>query len=121
MHQGLSFTNIYVHDCYGIFQAGLTSPANSDDIWNSAGIEITGPVSVGTGQYALSGLTMANIEGTRNQDSVSIDWDNSANPNITQNALLSNLYLHDDNGSLPGCAEGLRITRPRTSRCRTRC
>ena len=107
---GLSFTNIYVHDCRGYW---IDSPSNSDHIFISSGIYVTGSVSVPSGQYVLTNVTMTNIEGTHDQDSVSLDWDNGQSVTGgggTDNVLLKNLYLHDDNGPASGCADSLRFS-----------
>ncbi|GCE21871.1 hypothetical protein [Dictyobacter kobayashii] len=114
-HQGLQFSNIYVHDIRGIHQGNTTSGQN-DRIWNSAGIEITGNVSFTSTQYALQNVTLSNIEGTHNQDSISFDWfngltssDGGDGHNLVQNVTMSSLYLHDDNGPAAGCDEGMRL------------
>src|SRR5437764_383263 len=74
-HTGLQFINIYVHDIRGIHQ-GDTASGQADRIWNSAGIEITGLVTATSAQYALSDVTLSNIEGTHNMDTISLDWFN---------------------------------------------
>ncbi|GCE31868.1 hypothetical protein KDA_73520 [Dictyobacter alpinus] len=114
-HQGLRFSNIYVHDIRGIHQGNTTSGQN-DRIWNSAGIEITGSVTFTSSQYALQDIKLDAIEGTHNQDSISFDWfngitssDGGDGHNLVQNVTLSNLYLHDDNGPAAGCDEGMRL------------
>jgi hypothetical protein len=114
-HAGLQFDNIYVHDIRGIHQ-GDTASGRADRIWNSAGIEITGLVTATSAQYALSDVTLSNIEGTHNMDSVSFDWfnglgttDGGDGHTLVRNVTLDHLYLHDDNGPAAGCDEGMRL------------
>lgn len=116
-HRGLSFDNIYVHDIHGI-----TRHSGFGTAWNleqSSGIAITGDPTFTSSQYAVMGVTMHDIEGTHDEDSVSFDWsgglgasDDGDGHNLTRNVLLSDLYLHDDNGDgdpRAGCMDGLRL------------
>jgi hypothetical protein len=114
-HAGLQFNNIYVHDIRGIHQ-GDTASAQEDHIFSSAGIEITGLVTATSVQYALSDVTLSNIEGTHNMDSISFDWfnglgttDGGDGHTLVRNVTLNHLYLHDDNGPAVGCDEGMRL------------
>jgi hypothetical protein len=114
-HAGLQFRNIYVHDIRGIHQ-GDTASGQADRIFSSAGIEITGLVTATSVQYALSDVTLSNIEGTHNTDSISFDWfngmgttDGGDGHTLVRNVTLDHLYLHDDNGPAAGCDEGMRL------------
>jgi hypothetical protein len=114
-HQGLYFSNIYAHDCNGIFDG--TNGGSADNIVLSAGIGIVGKITLTASQYAIKGITFVNIEGTHNQDSVQIyPWaptmsDGSDGHTVVQNVFATNLYLHDDDadGLTGSCADSLRF------------
>jgi hypothetical protein len=119
-HRGLEFRDIFVHDIRGIHQGdrlatGRDDCATTDGIWNSAGIVITGNLLFSSTDYALADVVLAEIEGTRNQASISFDWCNGKQAsdgdghNLVQNVLLTDLFLHDDRGPAVGCDEGLRL------------
>ncbi|MHB0998670.1 MAG: hypothetical protein ACYC27_05435 [Armatimonadota bacterium] len=109
-HEGLSFENILVHDCYGIFFLDMPDgPAKDqavkDRIFLSAGILITsGTPNVSTTDCVLRNINFDNIEGTHNGDSISIDpFNGSGHPASSfQDITLNHLYLHDDDGPNPG-------------------
>lgn len=121
-HHDLSFNNLYLHDINGVnpqTSTGITC-TTIPGVFMSAGIYMTGDVSFGPAQYALKGVTVNQIQGTHNQDSISFDWcngagatDGSAGSNLVQDVVLSHLYLHDDGGPAPagsfGCADSLRL------------
>ncbi len=126
MHEGLHFSNIYVHNITGIAggsqsgTGGSSTCATTDDIWNSGGITITGPtsLSIPAPGYAVRNVTFDSIEGTHNFNSVSIDWctaqffaKTADIHNFTQNVTLNHLYLHDDDGGgvAGDCGESLGL------------
>lgn len=126
-HEGLYFSNIYVHDITGIHQSSLgnayTTGASgpADRIWNSGGIQVTGTVTLTSStQYVLRTLRLDGIEGTNNLDSISLDFDNGGSygvtlsggavgQNLLQDVIINHAYLHDDDNSAAGCDEGMRF------------
>ncbi|SFT04445.1 hypothetical protein SAMN05428962_3939 [Paenibacillus sp. BC26] len=119
-HNDLSFTNLYFHDIYGIHQgSGSGNDSTGDAIWNSAGIEFTSKTfnaSNPASTYIVDNVTFDTIEGTRNLDTISIDWYNSGYMNATghkaaEHVFMNNLNMHGDNaGGGTGCDDGMRLT-----------
>ena len=114
-HEGINISNIYVHHINGIVR---NVPANTDSIYFSSGIVFTGSgLTVGATDYVVRNITIDSLEGTHNQNSISINWFNGAlggtNPeNATQNVTMNRLYLHDDDGNdgayqSTSCSDGL--------------
>lgn len=109
-HEGLSFENIFVHDCFGIFILDMPDgpakqQAEKDRIFLSAGIIITAaPPSGSTPEYVLRDIRFDNIEGTHNGDSIAVDPYNGGGypASAFQNVTMNHLYLHDDDGPNPG-------------------
>ncbi|MCK2245184.1 MULTISPECIES: hypothetical protein [unclassified Crossiella] len=115
-NEGLTISDIFVHDISGV----LTQPwpcKDSDGIFSSAGIAITGPALRFTAaEYALKDVLIRNIEGTRNLGSVSFDWCNGQSGSdghdgnsLVRNVVLDGLNLHDDAGAGQGCHDSLRL------------
>ncbi|MHC9046518.1 right-handed parallel beta-helix repeat-containing protein [Microbacterium saperdae] len=118
------FQDLFLHDIHGIHQgSGSGNAVTGDAIWNSAGIEFTSktfsPSNPATARV-LDGLTFDRIEGTRNLDTISLDWFNDDYDKITDptirivgNVLFNHLTLHEDNQgdyASTGCDDGMRIT-----------
>lgn len=114
LNEGLRFSNLYVHHNYGYYK----DTANTDKLFFSAGIAFTGSfASMEPNEYAVRNVVLDTIEGTRNQDSISFDWQNGDSAGIggvhqvVRDVTLTNLYLHDDDGAgmTPGCSDSLRL------------
>lgn len=109
-HEGLSFENILVHDCFGIFFLDMPDgPAKDqavkDRIFLSAGILVTSATpNVVAPEYVLRDIRFDNIEGTHNGDSIAVDpFNGTGHPaSAFQGIVLNHLYLHDDDGPNPG-------------------
>lgn len=113
-NEGLRFSNLYVHHNYGYYK----DMTNTDKLFFSAGIAFTGSfTSMEPNEYAVRNVVLEGIEGTRNQDSISFDWQNGDSAGIggihqvVRDVTLKNLYLHDDDGAgmTPGCSDSLRL------------
>ena len=125
-HNGLSFTDIYVHDIKGLiyFQqdgAGAQVPsAIADNVRNSSGIQITGKhTTFSSTDYFIRGVRMDDISGDHNLNTVGIDMlgpgeqvtsnvgsSGGAGANMVQNVVINHLASHDDNWQ---CDEALRL------------
>jgi len=138
-HKGFTFENLYVHDFRGIWvgftttvipreiERGPFDPnAQADGIIMSSGIIFTGDNTLTpeeATQYLAREITMSNIEGTHNVDSITFDafrWPaDTVNLGAAwfKDILLRNLYLHDDDGDNVfeytryrlGCSDALRF------------
>jgi hypothetical protein len=135
-HEGFTFDNIYVHDIYGIWvghtvaypppSGDPTGPpydpaALADAVIMSTGILFTGDntLTPRSTEWLARGITMSNIEGTGNVDSIAFDafrWPpDLVNLGDTwfRDIVLKNLYLHDDDGNgifaRLGCSDSLRF------------
>ncbi|QGQ95203.1 hypothetical protein EHS13_10045 [Paenibacillus psychroresistens] len=139
-HDSLSFNDIYVHDMRGVWAAQtIAYPSNgnhssstddptatSDRIFMSSGILFTtSGFSFTSVEYAVRNVSITNLEGTHNVDSLSVDSYNGYNSsdggdgnNLFQNFTMSNLYFHDDDGHAGvayqnaglGCSDSLRLS-----------
>jgi len=123
-HQGLKFERLYLHDIKGIHQgSGSGDLYTGDGIWNSAGIEITSTTWIIPPPTVpfIKDIMFDYIEGTRNLDTISIDWANGSYPGYVEwdsghqsaeNVILNHIYIHDTgNGGLTsGCDDGMRFT-----------
>ncbi|GAA0924085.1 hypothetical protein [Virgisporangium aurantiacum] len=118
--ENLTLSDLYLHDITGIRGGDC---AVNDRVHISAGIEITGtPPPFGASDYALRKVRITNVEGTRNDSSVSFDWcngltaplDGTSGDGLVRDVELNRLNLHDDNGAgrSSGC-EGLRLVNVR--------
>ncbi|WP_141692487.1 DUF7402 domain-containing protein [Paenibacillus pectinilyticus] len=139
-HDSLSFNDIYVHDMRGVWAAQTVAyPSNgnhaastddptaaSDRIFMSSGILFTtSGFAFTSSEYAVRNVSITNVEGTHNVDSLSVDSYNGYNSsdggdgnNLFQNFVMSNLYFHDDDGHAGtayqnaglGCSDSLRLS-----------
>lgn len=120
-HAGLNFSGLYLHHIYGIHEDGTNS--NGDYIFDSSGLEFTGPVTINAANpTVVQNITIGNVEGTHNQDSIAFDWDNGGSlqssdgtpgVNGALNVTLQSINLHDDDAAgdtNPTCPENLRLT-----------
>lgn len=121
-HSSLTIDNIYVHDVKGVLRGDCTTYPN---LYFAAGIVIDASYNALANNYTstqvmLDNVTLSNIEGTHNQESVHLmscdgvfppSSDGGDGNNLIQHVTLSNLNLHDDtgSGSAPGCAQGLAL------------
>lgn len=130
----VSIRNIYVHDNKGIW-AGYTTEhpvrhhvldpfASSLNINVSAGIlfNVASYLSYNSSQYVLKGITVSDVRGTSNVDSVAFDAENDTvdkqdGHNAFQDVVLNRLFFSNDNGNAAkiyqeaglGCSDGLRL------------
>lgn len=95
-HAGLTVTNVYTHDVQGVF-AGSPQQTDLPGMYHSAGILITGNVPVTTSDSAVSGVTLASLEGYNNNDDVDISGFN-ANSGGQQGFLSTTLGHHSVSG-----------------------
>jgi hypothetical protein len=125
-HNGLNFTDIYVHDINGLiyFTNGSTSTqvpsAIADNVRNSSGIQITGKHGTfSSSDYFIRGVRMDQISGDHNLNTIGIDMlgpneqvqsnvggSGGAGANMVQNVVIDHLASHDDNWQ---CDEALRL------------
>lgn len=133
-NNGVSIRNIYVHDNKGIW-AGYSTEypvrhhvldpfASSLNINLSSGIlfNVASYLNYSSSQYVLKGVTVSDVRGTGNVDSVAFDAENDTidrqdGHNAFQDVVLSRLFLSYDNGHAGriyqsaglGCSDGLRL------------
>ncbi len=116
-HQGLLFSNLYLHGNAGIDRENTTSSL-ADHIYFSAGLEFTGHfASMGSTEYAVKDITISNVEGTDNNNSIDFGWEGGSAPTTwpapqtTQNIHINNVYLHDDDGAgrATSCSQSLDL------------
>lgn len=126
-HNGLSISNVYVHDIKGIifYTNGSSSThvasADADNVRNSSGIQITGKYTTfSSTDYFIRGVRIDMVTGDHNFDTVGIDMlgpeseqvqsnvggSGGAGANMVQNVVIDHLASHDDNW---GCDEALRL------------
>lgn len=131
---GITIRNIYAHDNKGIW-AGYSTEypvrhhvldpfAASLNINVSSGIlfNVASYLTFNSAQYVLKGVTVSDVRGTRNVDSVAFDAENDTvdhqdGHNAFQDVVLSGLSLSKDNGHADkvyqsaglGCSDGLRL------------
>jgi hypothetical protein len=125
-HNGLSFTDIYVHDIKGVIYyaadgTGAELPsALADNVRNSSGIQITGEHGTfSSSDYFIRGVRMDQISGEHNLNTIGIDMldpgeqvtsdvggSGGAGANMVQNVVIDHLASHDDNWQ---CDEALRL------------
>ena len=130
----VSIRNIYVHDNKGIWAGHSTEYpvrhhdldpfASSLNINVSAGIlfNVASYLSYSSTQYVLKGVTVSDVRGTGNVDSVAFDAENDTidkqdGHNAFQDVVLNRLFLSNDNGHAAkiyqeaglGCSDGLRL------------
>jgi hypothetical protein len=133
-NNGITIRNIDAHDNKGIWGGYSTEYpvarhvldpfASSLNINLSSGIlfNVASYLTYTNSQYVLKGVTVSDVRGTNNLDSVSFDAeantiDNQDGHNAFQDVLLSGLILSGDNGSAAkvyqaaglGCSDSLRL------------
>lgn len=133
-NNGISISNIYAHDNKGIWSGYSTEYrvshhvadpfASSLNINLSSGIlfNVASYLTYTSSQYVLKGVTVSDIRGTGNLDSVSFDaeadtFDNQDGQNAFQDVVLNRLFLSNDNGHAAkvyqsaglGCSDSLRL------------
>lgn len=135
-HEGLTFSNIFVHDIYGIHQGNYPTPAEADNancdrtngVWNSGGIHFTGDVAnldLTATQYLVRDVVIDDLTGTQNQSTLQFDFCNgdSFEPNgiegtnLVQDVTVNRLYSFNNDGppgspapgTTKGCDEGARF------------
>ncbi|QGQ98975.1 hypothetical protein EHS13_30900 [Paenibacillus psychroresistens] len=115
-HDGLRFSNLYLHHNSGITR-GDTASGAADHIYFSSGIVFTGNIgALGSSEYVLRDVILDTIEGTKNINSISFNWNNSgsvtSNQHLTtQDVVIKNIYLHDDDGDgrSSSCSQSLDL------------
>ncbi|HEY2466799.1 MAG TPA: hypothetical protein VGI45_03005 [Terracidiphilus sp.] len=133
-NNGIVIRNIYAHDNKGIW-AGYSSQypvrhhvldpfASSLNINVSSGIlfNVASYLTYSNSQYVLKGVTVNDVRGTGNVDSVAFDAESSTVENLDghnafQDVVLSGLFLSNDNGHAAkvyqsaglGCSDSLRL------------
>lgn len=131
---GVSIRNIYAHDNKGIW-AGYSTEyptrrhvldpfAYSLNVNVSSGIlfNVASYLNYTSSQYVLKGVTVSDVKGTGNVDSVAFDAENDTidrqdGHNAFQDVVLNRLFLSNDNGHAGkayqqaglGCSDGLRL------------
>lgn len=133
-HEGIAINDVNAHDNKGIWSGfsreypvgrRVTDPfASSLNINLSAGIlfNISSNLTFSSAQYVVKGISVSNIRGTHNVDSVAFDaetatTDGEDGHNAFQNVTLNGLILSDDDGHVGkeyqsaglGCSDSLRL------------
>jgi hypothetical protein len=133
-NNGVNISNIYAHDNKGIWgghsadypvsRKGLDPFASSFNINLSSGIlfNLASYLTFSSSQYVLKGVTLNNVQGMNNVDSVAFDAEtntieNQDGHNAFQDVLLNGLVLSNDNGHAAGiyqraglgCSDSLRL------------
>ncbi len=133
-NNGINISNIYAHDNKGIWGGfsteyrvshHVTDPfASSLNINLSSGIlfNVASYLTFTSSQYVLKGVTVSDVRGTGNLDSVAFDAetdtvDNQDGHNVFQDVVLNRLFLSNDNGHAAkvyqsaglGCSDALRL------------
>jgi hypothetical protein len=133
-NNGIAISNIYAHDNKGIWSGFTTDHPVSHKVADpfaarlninlSSGIlfNISSTLTFSSSQYVLRGVSVANILGRNNVDSVSFDaetntTDNQDGHNAFQDVTLNGLILASDNGHAGsayqhaglGCSDSLRL------------
>jgi hypothetical protein len=133
-NQGINIRNVNAHDNKGIW-AGYSTEypkygkvkdpfAEKLNINVSSGIlfNLASDLTFSSSQYVVKDVTLSQIHGTSNVDSVAFDAEtntieNQDGHNAFQNVILNGLFLSNDNGHLApeyqnaglGCSDGLRL------------
>jgi hypothetical protein len=133
-HEGIAIDDIYAHDNKGIWSGysrefpvweGTKDPfAATLNINLSSGIlfNIASNLTFSSAAYVLKGISVSNIRGAHNLDSVAFDaevntTDGEDGHNAFQNVVLNGLILTDDDGHAAseyqaaglGCSDSLRL------------
>ena len=134
LHEGISVNDVYAHDSKGIWSGfsrenpvsnGITDPlAARLNINLSSGIlfNISSNLAFSSSDYVLKNVSVSNIRGSHNLDSVAFDaevptTDGDDGHNAFQNVKLNGLILTDDDGHAGstyqaaglGCSDSLRL------------
>lgn len=134
LHEDIAINDIYAHDNKGIWSryspqfpvsGGVADPfASALNINLSAGIlfNISPSLSFSSSQYVLKEVSLSNVRGSHNLDSVAFDAevntiDGQDGHNAFQNVVLNGLILTDDDGNAAseyqsaglGCSDALRL------------
>jgi hypothetical protein len=133
-NHGITISNIYAHDNKGIWSGfSVENPvsrnkrdpfASSLNINLSSGIlfNLSASLAFNSSQYVLKEVSVSNVRGERNLDSVSFNaeagtTDNQDGHNAFQNITLNGLFLSGDDGHAGakyqaaglGCSDSLRL------------
>ncbi len=133
-NNGVNISNIYAHDNKGIWASHsadypvsrkvLDPFATSFNINLSSGIlfNLASYLNFSSSQYILKGVTVNNVQGMNNVDSVAFDAEtntieNQDGHNAFQDVMLNGLVLSSDNGHAAkiyqraglGCSDSLRL------------
>jgi hypothetical protein len=133
-NNGVNISNIYAHDNKGIWGGYSTEYpvsrrvadpfASSLNINLSSGIlfNLASYLTFSNSQYVLKGVTVSNVRGSNNVDSVAFNAEtntieNQDGHNAFQDVLLNGLVLSSDNGHAArayqraglGCSDSLRL------------
>jgi hypothetical protein len=93
-HQGLNFTNLYIHDINGYNAVYLSQPADLPGLFDSVGLYISGnPPKPTSTQWVVKNITMTDITATSATDAVDISgmgglistWPNTTVQNVSIN------------------------------------
>jgi hypothetical protein len=133
-NNGIALSNIYVHDNKGIwggysrsyhvsnntrdpFAASLNINLSSGILFNTSS-----NLAFSSSQYVLKGVSISDIRGTHNVDSVAFDaetgtTDQQDGHNAFQNVVLNGLFISNDDGHAGriyqsaglGCSDSLRL------------
>lgn len=118
-HQNIQLNNLNVHHVYG-FVKGELGPQNPDGIYFSSGILFNGPTltSLPVGHSVIKNLIIDGIEGSHNQDSISIQFPTTVSKDAAKFVWLNHLNLHDDDADVGtnssnsnSCSDSLRLVR----------
>lgn len=133
-NNGVNISNIYAHDNKGIWGSHSTEYPVSSKVMDpfasglninlSSGIlfNLASYLTFSSSQYVLKGVTVNNVQGANNVDSVAFDAEtntieNQDGHNAFQDVLLNGLVLASDNGHAAriyqraglGCSDSLRL------------
>lgn len=133
-NNGITISNVYAHDNKGIWAGFSKEYPVSHHVWDPFATSLNINVSSGilfnlasyltfsNSQYVLKGVSVTNVRGANNVDSVAFDAETSTienqdGHNAFQDVTLNGLFLSNDNGHVDrayqraglGCSDGLRL------------
>jgi hypothetical protein len=134
-HEGINLNNIYVHDNKGIWSGYTTEYPVSGNVKNpqiadlrininlSSGILFnSNNITLSSSQYILKDVSISDIVGTHNLDSISFDYESDTTDgddahNAFQKITFNKLKLFNDDGNSQsvyqeaglGCSDSLRL------------
>lgn len=133
-NQGIDIRNVYAHDNKGIWAGYSTDHPKYEKVKDpfaerfninvSSGIlfNLASDLTFSSSQYVLKDVTLSQIHGSSNVDSVAFDAEtntieNQDGHNAFQNVVLNGLFLSNDNGHVAaqyqnaglGCSDSLRL------------